>query len=66
MEHKPMESVPQDVWQLIAKRLSQKDRSSARAASRFFFNKMTPEWDRYSRECRKIRAIVAGDVIACC
>ena len=60
MEHKLMELIPQDVWQLIAQRLSQKDRSSARAASRFFFKKMTPEWDRYSRKCRKIRAIVAG------
>ena len=60
MEHKLMELIPQDVWQLIAKRLSQKDRSAARAVSRFFFNKMTPEWDHYSRECRKIRTIVAG------
>ena len=47
MELKPMERVPQDVWQLIAKPLSQKDRSSARAASRFFFNRFTPEWDRH-------------------
>ena len=61
MELKQIERVPHDVWQLIAKRLSQKDRSSARAVSRFFFNKMTPEWDRYSREYRKIRAIFAGD-----
>ena len=60
MKDKPMERVPQDLWQLIAKRLSQKDRSSARAASRFFFKKMAPEWDRYSRECRKIRAIAGG------
>ena len=48
MEYKPMERVPQDVWQLIAKRLSQKDRSSARAVSRFFYKRLTPEWDRYS------------------
>ena len=60
MKLKQIERVPHDVWQLIAKRLSQKDRSSARAVSRFFFNKMTPEWDRYSREYRKIRAIAAG------
>ena len=60
MQDKPMERVPQDVWQLIAKRLSQKDRSAARAASRFFFKKITTEWDRYSREYRKIHTIVAG------
>ena len=60
MELKQIEQVPHDVWQLIAKRLSQKDRSSARAASRFFFKKMSPEWDRYSREYRKIRTIVGG------
>ena len=46
MEHKLMELIPQDVWQLIAQRLSQTDRSAARAASRFFFMRFTPEWDR--------------------
>ena len=60
MEHKLMELIPRDVWQLIAQRISQKDRSSVRAASRFFFKKMRPEWDRYSRDCRKIRAIAAS------
>ena len=39
MEHKLMELIPRDVWQLIAQRISQKDRSSVRAASRFFFKK---------------------------
>ena len=60
MEHKLMESIPGDVWQLIAKRLSQKERSSARAVSRFFFKRFTPEWDRYCLNRRKIRAIIAG------
>jgi len=39
MELKQIEQVPHDVWQLIAKRLSQKDRSSARVTSRFFSKK---------------------------
>jgi alpha-tubulin suppressor-like RCC1 family protein len=60
MENKLMELIPQDVWQLIAQRLSQKDRSSARAVSRFFFKQFTPEWDRYCHNHRKIRVIVVG------
>ena len=49
MEHKLMELIPQDVWQLITQRLSQKERGS-RAASRFFFKRFTPEWDGYCRQ----------------
>jgi alpha-tubulin suppressor-like RCC1 family protein len=59
MEQKLME-IPKDVWNLIARRLNQKDLSSARAVSRVFYQWFTPEWDRYSRDCWKIRAIVAG------
>ena len=36
MEHKLMELIPRDVWDLIAKRLSQRDRSVARGYRCFF------------------------------
>ena len=62
IENKHIELIPRDVWQLISKRLSQKDRSSARAASRFFYQRFTPEWDRYCQDRRRIRSIAAdGD-----
>ena len=66
MEHKPMESVPQDVWRLIAKRLSQKDRSSARTASRFFFNKMTPSGIAIVASVGKFAPLLQVEIIVCC
>ena len=60
MEHKSMELIPRDVWDLIAKRLSQRDRSAARGASLFFFKRFTPEWDRYHLARRKVCALSVG------
>jgi alpha-tubulin suppressor-like RCC1 family protein len=61
METKPIDFLPSDVWKIISRHLSQKDRGVLRATSRFFFKHITPVWDQYVIDSRRARLFSSSD-----
>lgn len=76
METKPIDFLPSDIWKMISRHISQKDRGALRATSRFFFKSITPNWDQYIIDSRRARSFSsshshtivlteAGEILGC-